>query len=148
VERASAFASDASDVVFDQILPAIPIEGALFSGLASFSKFAATLPVIRGFATKGGAEALQVGRFRLTQTVAGRAGELVTRGPFKGELARPFINSPITIEQIIATGRGVPDPGGVVGALRFDAPGAFRGVQGTFELVIKDDLILHFNFVR
>jgi len=59
-----------------------------------------------------------------------------------------FRNSPHTIEEIIATGKGLPDPGGVAGALRYDVPGAFRGAQGTWQLVVKDDLILHFNFVR
>lgn len=99
-------------------------------------------------AARGGAEALKVGRFRLTETVAKHATDVVKRGPFKGELARPFLKSPHTIEQIIKTGKGVPDPGGVAGALRYDVPGAFRGSQGTWELVVKGDQILHFNFVR
>jgi len=91
--------------------------------------------------------ALQVGRFRLTQTLANEAVEMVTKGRFKGQLARPFQSSPLTIEEIISTGRGVPDPGGAAGALRWDVPGTFRGRSGAWELVIQDDLILHFNFV-
>jgi hypothetical protein len=65
------------------------------------------------------------------------------------EPARPYLNSPQTIEEIIQAGRGVPDPGGVAGALRYDVVGSFRGAQGTWELVVTDaNEILHFNFVR
>lgn len=88
-----------------------------------------------------------VGGFKMTETVAKHAADVVTKGPFKGELARPFLNSPLTIGEIRAAGKGIADPGGVAGALRWDVPGAFRGSQGTWELVMKDDLILHFNFV-
>ena len=83
----------------------------------------------------------------MTETVASHATDIVTKGPFKGELARPFLNSPLTIQEIMAAGKGIPDPGGVAGALRWDVPGAFRGTEGTWELVTQDDLILHFNFV-
>jgi len=83
----------------------------------------------------------------MTETVAGHLKDVVTKGPFKGELARPFLNSPLTAREIMAAGKGVADPGGVAGALRWDVPGTFRGAQGTWELVVKDDLILHFNFV-
>ena len=84
---------------------------------------------------------------RLTNTVANHATDVVRRGPFAGELARPFLNSNLTAREIMATGKGVPDPRGVAGALRWDVPGSFRGSQGTWELVVKDNLILHFNFV-
>ena len=90
---------------------------------------------------------MQVGRFRLTETVANHLGDVVKRGTFKGEAARPFLNSPNAIQEIMSAGKGVADPGGVAGALRWDVSGAFRGSQGTWELVMKDDLILHFNFV-
>ena len=116
--------------------------GILLGGVGRLSRASAT------FRPGAGGGAHQVGRFRLTETVARHATDLVKSGRFKGERVRPFLNSPNTIEQIIATGKGVPDPGGEVGALRFDVPGTFRGTQGTWELVIKNDLILHFNFVR
>ena len=91
----------------------------------------------------------QVGRFRLTETVARHADDIVKRRPFKGQPARLYLNSPHTIEQIMKGGRGVPDPGGVPGALRWDVAGSFRGSQGTWELVVgKGNEILHFNFVR
>jgi hypothetical protein len=88
-----------------------------------------------------------VGGFRMTETVASHATDIVTKGPLKGELSRPFLNSPLTIREIMAAGKEVPDPGSVAGALRWGVPGTFRGTQGTWELVVKDDLILHFNFV-
>lgn len=90
---------------------------------------------------------MKLGRFKMTQTVANHAGDIVKKGPFKGELARPYLNSPHTVEPILQTGKGVADPHGVAGALRWDAPGAFGGSQGTWELVMKGDTILHFNFV-
>ena len=45
-------------------------------------------------------------------------------------------------------GEARPDPGGVTGALRWDVPGAFRGAEGTWELVYDpaSNTILHFNF--
>lgn len=79
----------------------------------------------------------------MTEAVAGHAKDIVTKGPFRGELARPFLNNPQLLgKEIMAAGKGVPDPGGVAGALRWDVPGTFRGSQGTWELVVKDDLIL------
>lgn len=80
----------------------------------------------------------------MTQTVAGHTKDIVTKGPLKGELARPFLSKPqLLAKDIMAAGKGDPDPGGVAGALRWDVAGTFRGSQGTWELVIKDDLILH-----
>ena len=89
----------------------------------------------------------QVGRFTLTKTVANHADEIVTKGPFKGELARPFLKSALTIEEITKAAPGVADPGGVKGALRWDVKGVFRGTEGTWELVMKDNVVLHLNFV-
>jgi RHS repeat-associated protein len=86
--------------------------------------------------------------YRLTQTVANHTTDIVTRGQFAGQLARPYLNSQLTIREIMSAGRGLPDPGGVAGALRWDVAGTFRGSQGTWELVVQRDLILHFNFVR
>lgn len=98
-------------------------------------------------AARAGAEALQVGRFRLTETVGKHLTDVVKHGANKGELARPYLRSPHTIEQIMKGGKGVPDPGGVPGALRWDVPGTFRGSQGTWELVVdKSNTILHMNF--
>ena len=90
----------------------------------------------------------QVGKYKLTDTVANHADDVVKRGPFKGERARPFLNSPHTIDEIITGGKGVPDKF-VDGALRYDVPGTFRGRSGIWELVVdpKNNTIYHFNFV-
>jgi len=66
-----------------------------------------------------------------------------------GELARPFVKSPLTAQEIQATGSGVPDPGGLPGALRYDVPGSFNGSSGTYELVVNPETntVYHFNFV-
>lgn len=81
--------------------------------------------------------------------MAKHADDVIGRGPFKGEAARPYLNSPNTIEEIMKGGTPVPDPGGVPGALRWDVGGTFRGSEGTWELVLDPatDTILHYNFV-
>jgi hypothetical protein len=98
-------------------------------------------------AAEGGEVAAQ-DAFNMTKTVADHAEDVVTRGPFKGELARPYVDSPLTVQEIMKAGPGVPDPQGVPGALRWDVPGAFRGSEGTWELVYdtNSNTILHFNF--
>ena len=105
------------------------------------------------YGAKGGStavsDALRIGEYQYTRTAGNHINDIVTRGEFKGELARPYLNSPNTISEIVGTGRGVPDPGGVAGALRYDVPGTFRNTQGTWELVVHPETktIYHFNFV-
>jgi RHS repeat-associated protein len=61
--------------------------------------------------------------------------------------SRPYINSPLLIQEIIDTGLGVADPGGIPGALRFDVPGTFNGSEGIYQLVIDEaNTIYHFLF--
>ncbi|KYF73430.1 hypothetical protein BE11_19925 [Sorangium cellulosum] len=93
-----------------------------------------------------------VGNFRYTETAAKHLDEIITKGPRAGRLARPFMRSPLLIREIMAGGKGIPDPGGLAGALRWDVPGAIlnkenKFTEGIWELVVKDDLIVHFNFV-
>ena len=99
--------------------------------------------------TKGAPRGVEVGRFKLTDTVAKHADDLVTRGARRGEAARPYLNSPNTIEEIMKGGTPVPDPGGVPGALRWDVAGSFRGSEGAWELVLdpSTNTVLHYNFV-
>lgn len=61
----------------------------------------------------------KTGEYTLTQTVENNLG------------SRPYLNSPLTIQEIQSTGLGVPDPGGLPGALRYDVPGSFNGSNGT-----------------
>jgi filamentous hemagglutinin len=65
-----------------------------------------------------------------------------------GTLARPYMNSPLTIQNIVDAGEPIADPGGVPGALRWDVPGAMNGTSGTWELVIDatNETVLHFQF--
>lgn len=81
----------------------------------------------------------------MTQTVANHLGDYLK----DGRMARPYMNSPLTIQEVMDGSTPVLDPGGVPGALRWDTPGTFRGSAGTWELVINTDTntMLHFNFV-
>lgn len=74
--------------------------------------------------------------YNFTNTVEGNAA------------SRPYINSPLTIQEIEATGKGVPDPGGLPNALRYDVPGTYNGSRGTYQLVIdpKTNTVYHFLF--
>jgi RHS repeat-associated protein len=89
-----------------------------------------------GTAAGSAGEAVKVGEYTLTRTVAGKLAE------------RPYLNSPLTLREIMAAGRPIPDPGGVAGALRWDVPGAFRGSAGTWELVVnpQTNTVLHWLF--
>jgi hypothetical protein len=61
---------------------------------------------------------------------------------------RPYLNSPLLVKEIESTGLGVPDPGGIPGALRYDVPGGFNKSEGIFQLVIhpETNTIYHFLF--
>jgi hypothetical protein len=61
---------------------------------------------------------------------------------------RPYINSPMLIREIMATGKGVADPMGLAGAVRYDVPGYFNGSQGVWQLVINPttNTVYHFLF--
>ncbi len=74
--------------------------------------------------------------YSLTQTVE------------NGVATRPYLNSPLLVQEIESTGLSVPDPGGIPGALRYDVPGSFNGSHGTYELVIhpEENTIYHFLF--
>lgn len=92
--------------------------------------------------------ALRVGNFKYTNTAGSHITDLVKRGPFKGELSRPYMKSPHTVNEIMAAGKPIPDPGGIPGGLRWDVPGTFRGSEGTWELVLhpESEILYHFNF--
>lgn len=87
-------------------------------------------------ALAGVEEAAAAGELGLTRTVAGQA------------LKRPFVNSPSMVKWIQSAGRGVPDPGGLPGALRYEVPGSLNGSTGTYELVInpQTNTVYHFLF--
>ncbi len=75
-------------------------------------------------------------------------------GTNAGKTDRPYMNSPLTIREIMNTGPGRPDPGSkgrppVPTALRWDVPGAFNtSLRGIWELVydLKNNKVLHFLY--
>ena len=75
-------------------------------------------------------------------------GYALTRTVANNLATRPYLNSPLTIQEIQATGAGIPDPGGIPGALFFEVPGGFNGSQGTYQLVIdpENNIIYHFLY--
>ena len=91
---------------------------------------------------------LKAGKFTYSNTAAKHFTEFVKRGPNAGRLSRPYMKSPLTINEIMAAGKPIPDPGGIPGGLKWDIPGLLRGSEGTWELVIhpETNIIYHFNF--
>jgi RHS repeat-associated protein len=87
--------------------------------------------------------------FIYTKSAAKHMDELVQYGTNAGRYSRPYMRSPLTIHEIMATGNGVPDLT-AKDALNYKVSGTFRGSQGTWELVIdpNKNLIYHFNFVK
>jgi hypothetical protein len=91
---------------------------------------------------------LKVGKFTYSNTAARHFTESVKHGPNAGRLSRPYMNSPLTINEIMAAGKPIPDPRGMPGGLRWDVSGTFRGSEGIWELVVnpETEVIVHFNF--
>ena len=95
------------------------------------------------------AERFAIQEYTYTQTVTNHFLDIVKKGPYKGELSRPFLNSPLTIQEIMKTGKGIPDAT-FKGGFNWKVPGTFRESQGVWELGInpKTKVIYHFNFVN
>ena len=90
---------------------------------------------------------------KMTQTVKNHASDIATKGKYKGEFNRPYVDSSGTgllINEIINSAVPIKDkylPNG----WRWDVSGSFNGrSEGNFELVIDLDnnIITHFNFTR
>ncbi|WP_333519630.1 RHS repeat-associated core domain-containing protein [Bacteroides intestinalis] len=95
------------------------------------------------------AERFAIQEYTYTQTVTNHFLDIVKKGPYKGELLRPFLNSPLTIQEIMKTGKGIPNAT-FKGGFNWKVPGTFRESQGVWELGInpKTKVIYHFNFVN
>ena len=120
-------------------------------GVIGFSKLARMPAKMTKIGAKGMHNmetALRVGNFKYTNTAGSHITDLVKRGRFKGELSRPYMKSPHTINEIMAARKPISDPVGTPGGLRWDVPGTFRGNEGTWELVLhpESEIIYHFNF--
>jgi len=90
---------------------------------------------------------ISASEYTFTQTAEAHLGDIVKRGANAGQMSRPYMNSPLTINQIMSTGPGIPDatfPGGY----NWRVPGNFRGSNGSWELGINPQtkVIYHFNF--
>ena len=96
---------------------------------------------VRAPVTASPASAEALGAFaaglRQTKTVASNAS------------SRPFLNSTLTIREIMSAAPPRPDPMGVVGVWRWDVAGALNGSQGTWQLVVNAHTkeIYHFMFL-
>src|SRR5262249_18406799 len=123
-------------------------------------------PTSNYFASEGAATAqvvtTVVGAAGLGRSLSGAASvspEYTFTKTVQEELAsRPYINT-LTIQEIVSTGKGVPDPGGIPGALRYDVPGTLSRpgapvgspnatATGTYELVIhpQTNVVYHMLF--
>jgi YD repeat-containing protein len=102
--------------------------GGIGASLASSGGFG-----ILGAVGEGG---LTADELSLTETVANSAA------------TRPYINSRLLVQEIMDSGPGAADPGGIPGGLRWDVEGAFNGSKGIYELVVNPATkqIVHFLF--
>lgn len=110
---------------------------------------------LAGIAAVGGV-AVEAGIGALADSIAARVLALninpatlgVTGTVLANIASRPFIQSTLLRTEIMAADNPRLDPQGVLGAVRWDVPGAFNGTQGTWELVVNalTNTILHFNF--
>lgn len=90
---------------------------------------------VSGGGDGAGSNLVKVGEWTLDPKVSRHLGDVAK----SGDLVRPYLNSPYTLQEIMAAGKPIADPRGFPGAVRYDVPGAFRGSQGTFELVIHPE---------
>lgn len=90
-----------------------------------------------------------ISEYVYTKTAAKHFSDIVKKGIYKGEMARPYMNSPLTIQEIMQAGKGIPDAT-FKGGVNRKVPGVFRGTQGIWELGInpKTKVIYHFNFTH
>ena len=92
---------------------------------------------------------VQAAEYTFTKSAGKHLSDIVTKGSNKGQLARPYMNSPLTIQEIMSTGKGTLDAT-FKGGVNWKVPGTFRGSQGIYELGINPNtnVIYHFNFVH
>ncbi|MGS2765240.1 hypothetical protein [Sinomicrobium sp. M5D2P9] len=114
---------------------------AKFLGKGLFALISRALVKHGDVATKGG--------YTFTKSAGKHLTEVVKRGENAGQLARPYMKSPLTIQEIMSTGKGIPDAT-FKGGMNWKVPGTFRGSEGIWELGInpKTNVIYHFNFVH
>jgi hypothetical protein len=91
---------------------------------------------------KGTSKTINASDLKMSKTVQNHINDIVKKGPYKGELARPYIDSngtTLLIDEIMQAGTPVKDTV-LKNGLRWDVQGTFRGNTST-------NTIVHFNFV-
>ncbi|GJM72462.1 hypothetical protein HMSSN036_46780 [Paenibacillus macerans] len=88
---------------------------------------------------------------KMSKTVQNHMNDIIKKGPNKGDLSRPYIDSngtTLLTREIMNAGTPVRDAS-LKNGLRWDVVGTFRGSTGKWQLVIDLDsnTIVHFNFV-
>lgn len=111
--------------------------GVFFGGVAEIG--------FLGVSARAGMQA----EYSFTTTAAKHLNEYVRFGENAGQLSRPYMNSPLTIQEIMSAGKGIPDAT-FKGGFNWTVPGIFRGSEGIWQLGINPEtnVIYHFNFVH
>jgi hypothetical protein len=94
-----------------------------------------------------GVELLGMAGVGVVESGLARGSHVLTRTVAGSAATRPFVNSRLLIQQILNTGKGVRDPGGIAGALRFDVLGRFGTSAGVYELVINPRTMVVYHFL-
>jgi hypothetical protein len=117
---------------------------AAVSRLPDEAKTAEELAESRLLEAKPNNRGLDASQLSQTRTVAAYSAKYAK----SGRLTRPYINSSLTMQEIMDSVEPIPDPGGVVGGLKWIVPGTWRGSHGVWELVVdpKTKTVLHFLF--
>jgi hypothetical protein len=95
-----------------------------------------------------GAAPLKVGDYTFSETAASHFNKITKKsGWYNGQPSRPYMSSPLSIQEIISSGKGVPDKF-LKGGIKYNVPGEFCGNKGMWELVLhpKEQKIYHFLF--
>jgi hypothetical protein len=127
------------------ILTTIPLEAAI-SATATNLKLGRLSPRTVSLPANRAANSMTNGSVQYTKTAEKHLTEVVIHRENAGRLSRPYMKSPLTIQEIMSTGQGVPDatfPGG----LNWRASGTFRGSQGIWELGINPETNTIYHFV-
>ena len=143
-----AMASTAIGAAFGAAGAGSAVAGSAMAGrLASISAMPARLPVAQSNIAATTATAAGTSISNMAASVASQSLNY-TRTVMQNAGTRPYIGSPMVVDEIMAAATPRLDPGGVPSALRWDAPGAFNGTAGTYELVIdtSTNTVLHFLF--
>jgi hypothetical protein len=56
---------------------------------------------------------VSVGEYTYLKGAAGHIDEVIAGGEYAGQLARPYMRSQLTIDQVMSAGKAVSDPGGL-----------------------------------